>query len=248
MVLRRFRFETINAYHMSNNQENKVALILGGTGDIGSAIGDSFEKEGYIVCRHGRTRGDYTADLSQDGASKRLIDQVVSKHGRIDIVVNAISAPIVRESFEEKHWSDFCAHFDVQLRAAVETSLHVLPVMRKQNYGKIVHILTVYVQSAIASGFSDYITSKYALWGLTRSLAKEFGKYNITVNAVSPGFVDNNFNKASPQKVGELVAHTTPLRRLTTNNDVARVVLFLVSPDADFMTGQNIVVSGGADI
>jgi len=226
----------------------KVVLILGGTGDIGSAIADAFEKKGAIVCRHGSSRGKYAADLSKDAEAKRLIEKVIGNCGRIDVLVNSISAPLVRENIEKKTWKDFREHLNVQLKAAVETTQYVVPIMKEQKEGKIINILSTVVDTETPLGLSDYLTAKYALWGFTRSLAKELGKYTITVNAVSPGYIRNRLNRAVPEKLDDIIAHETPLGRLTTEKDIAGTVLFLASDAANFITGQNIVVDGGSSV
>lgn len=224
----------------------KVALILGGTGGIGSSIADAFESDGINVCRHGVSRGEYVADLSKDGEAKRLVESVVSEYGRIDILVNSISSPLKRESVEKKTWKDFEKHFNVQLKAVVETTRFIVPLMKEQNSGRIINILSTVVNSKTSAGLSDYTSLKYALWGLTKSFAKELGKYGITANAISPGFIRNSLNESAPTKLDEIIIHGTPLARLTTEEDIANTALFLASDKAGFITGQNIIVDGGS--
>jgi NAD(P)-dependent dehydrogenase (short-subunit alcohol dehydrogenase family) len=117
--------------------------------------------------------------------------------------------------------------------------------MKQQKKGRIINILTSYTIGSPPSSLSDYVTSKYAVLGLTKSLARELGKYNITVNAVSPGFIKNKFTKNIPEKFSEILISQTPLGRLTTTADIAKIVLFLCSDEADFITGENINLSGG---
>jgi len=191
------------------------------------------------VCRHGFNSGEYKADLSSSEDAKKLIEKILSEHKRIDIIVNSISAPVINQSFEKKTWGDFSKHLDLQLKSLVEITHHVLPKMKEQGGGKIINIGTVYVNGETPSGLSDYLTAKYALLGLTKSMAKEFGKYNITVNCVSPSFIKNNFTKQYPEKLSEIIIHQTPLGRLATEKDVAETVLFLASDVADFITGEN---------
>ena len=230
---------------MSKKTKNKkVILVLGATGDIGSCIADLLEECGMVVCRHGRT-GEYSADVKDENQTKKLVNQVINRFGKIDGVINVLSAPAKIGSFESKNWDDFLEQFNVQLKAAVAVTKLVVPYMKKQEKGRIINILTSYTIGLPPSGLSDYVTSKYAVLGLTKSLARELGKYNITVNAVSPGFIKNRFTKNVPEKLGELLISQTPLGRLTTADDVAKVVEFLCSDEADFITGENINLSGG---
>jgi len=224
--------------------KNKTVLILGGTGSIGTVIADTFEKEGARVYRHGLNKGEYKADVHK----REDVEQLIQKCGGIDVLVNAVSAPLTIVRFEKKEWSDFFNHLNTQLKAAVETSHLVIPFMREQNKGRIIHILTMSVDGKTPSHLSDYLTAKYALWGLTKALAKELGRYNITVNAVSPGFIENTFTQGFPSKLKEIAIHETPLGRLTTEQDVADVVLFLASDKGQFITGENIQVAGGSNL
>lgn len=227
-----------------NKLKDKVALVLGASGDVGSAVVDLLEVNGAIICRHGRS-GDYGADVRDTKQIKKLIDNVISRFGKIDVVVNSLSAPVRIGSFENKNWNDFLEQLNVQLKATVEVGRLVIPYMKKNNWGRIINILTSYTIGLPPSSLSDYVTSKYAMLGLTKALARELGKYNITVNAVSPGFIRNKFTKNVPEKFSEILISQTPLGRLTTAEDVAKVVGFLCSDAADFITGENINLSGG---
>ena len=227
-----------------NKLTNKVILVLGASGDMGSVVADLLEDNGATVCRHGRT-GDYSADVRDGDQTKRLVDVIINRFGRIDVVVNTLSAPVKIGSLESKKWDDFLEQFNVQLKAVVEVTKLVVPHMKKQKKGRIINILTSYTIGSPPPSLSDYVASKYAVLGLTKALARELGKYNITINAVSPGFIKNRFTKNIPEKLAAILISQTPLGRLTTANDVAKVVRFLCSDEADFITGENINLSGG---
>lgn len=228
-----------------NKSENKIALVLGASGGVGSAVADLLEVNEITVCRHSRSDGDYKADVRDESQIKILMDNVISNFGRIDIIVNALSAPVKVNSFQHKNWDVFLEQINVQLKAAVETSRLAVPHMKKQGWGRIINILTSYTISLPPPSLSDYVTSKYAMLGLTKSLARELGKDNITVNAVSPGFIKNNFTRDIPEKFSEIIISQTPIGRLAIASDVAKVVGFLCSDAADFITGENINLSGG---
>lgn len=227
-----------------NKLTNKVVLILGATGGIGSAVADLLEASGATVCRHGRS-GKYAADLKNDEDTNILVTKVLADYKRVDIMVNAVSHPVKINSFDKKTWSDFEDHFQVQLKGGFKVIQKLLPGMKVNKAGRIINILTSYTIGQPPSGLSDYITAKYALLGLTKSLAKELGRYNITVNAVSPSLIKSSFAGDVPEKLFDLVAAQTPLGRLATAEDVAGAVLFLASSEAAYITGQNIVVAGG---
>lgn len=225
--------------------QGKNVLVLGGTGDIGSAVAEAFQKEGARVCVHGSTRGTYQADVTNKEALQTCLQKVLTDVGTVDILVNAVSAQVENALFEKKTWDDFKHHLDVQLQAAVESIQTVLPGMKEKKCGRIVHILSTYVDGTVPARLSDYVSAKYALLGLTKALAKEVASFGITVNAVSPSFIKNEFTKKTPNIAAEMIAHTTPLKRLATEEDVAGAVLYLAHDNASFVTGTNIQVNGG---
>lgn len=230
---------------MEDVSHNRGVLVLGAGGGIGAAVADAFERSGYRVFRHGRQSGDHRADVRRSEETERLIRAARETLGRIDIVVNAIGAPVRLDRFEQKAWSDFAGHLDVQLKSAVESGRLVLPEMRESGFGRIIHIVTTFAQGRTPAGQADYLAAKYALLGFTKALAKEVGRFGITVNAVSPGFIKNNFTKDLPSKISEMIAYETPTGRLTTPQDVAAAVLFLASDESSQITGVNLDVSGG---
>ncbi len=226
--------------------KNKIIVVLGGTGHIGSAIASAFEKEGAKVCRHGRS-GKYKADLKNEKEVGVLAAKVLADYKRVDIMVNAASQPVEIKSFEKKIWSDFNGQLEVQLKGGLEVIRRLLPVMKASGSGRIINILTSYTVGQPPSRLTDYVAAKYAVLGLTKALAKELGRYGITVNAVSPSLIKNSFSGNVPEKLLDLIVAQTPLGRLATAEDVAGTVLFLASDEASFITGQNILLSGGLD-
>ncbi|MFA6536536.1 MAG: SDR family oxidoreductase [Candidatus Paceibacterota bacterium] len=222
--------------------KNKIAVVLGGTGSLGGAIAEALEKEGMVVIKHGRKAGEYSADLAKDGELLRLLGHVVSKFGRIDILVNSVSAPLTLSAFDKKTWDDFLNHLNIQLKSAVIASQFVLPEMAKRKFGKIVNIITSAVEGVPPSHMADYVTAKYALLGLTKALAKEHGRFGVTVSAVSPSLVKNDFTKTMPAKMIEILEAQSPSSRLVTPSDVAEAVLAQVKNFSQDVNGENIVV------
>ena len=225
--------------------KDKIVLILGGTGSVGSAISRAFTREGAVSCCHGRG-GEYAAELSKSAATKDLIDRVFNKYGGIDIIVNSVSHPALVGMFGKKTWRDFSDHLNVQLKSCIETTQLVLPYMKQKRWGRIINILSSTTIGQPPASLSDYVTAKYALLGLTKCLARELGKFGINVNAVSPSFIKNSFIRNVPEKLTEIMISQTPRGRLATPEDVAGAVLFLASDAADFITGENLIVSGGS--
>ena len=227
-----------------NTHNKKVILVLGGTGAIGSCIADMLEQQGDRVLRHGTT-GPYAYDVRAKQDAKHFVDRIVQECGRIDAVVNSLSSPLRIGVFEKKTWHDFLEQFEVQTKAVVEIEAQIIFYMKKQGKGKIVHIISSAVIGTPPTHTSDYVAAKYAMLGLTNVMAKELGRFHITVNAVSPGFINNKFNAEMPEKIAEIIAAQTPLQTLVTEKDVAHAVLFLLSDGADHITGEHINLSGG---
>jgi len=223
--------------------KDKVILILGGTGDIGSAIAKSLAQKGASVCSHG-FKGEYAADVRDEGELSRLITKIISQFNRLDVVINSLVTPIKIASLDKKTWQDFLDQFSVQLKAGVDLLKYVVPQMQKQQGGQIINILSSVVAGEPPQSYADYITLKYALLGFSKCLARELKAYNILVNCVSPDFVKTKLTQIFPEKVAEIIAFKNPTKRLTTPEDVARVVSDLIL-DTSKNTGRNIFIRGG---
>ena len=198
-------------------------------------------------------------DVTDEAAVERLVTSAREAFGRIDILVNAagVTGPIETPVWEIKA-DDFDQVIAVNLRGTFLPTKHVLPIMIKQRYGKIVNIsgtsgLRGYKYRAA------YSSSKWALRGFTRTVALEAGPYNINVNALHPGIVGGDRmdklcrEKAkkrgwTPERVYQEYVDEMALRRVTVSQDIADAVLFLVSDESSNMTGQSVTVDGGWDV
>ena len=161
----------------------------------------------------------------------------------MDVLVN--NAGITRDNLLLRmKEEDFDAVINVNLKSAFNCSKHAVAVMMKQRYGRIVNMSSI-VGIAGEAGQVNYSASKAGLIGITKSLAKEVASRNITVNAVAPGFVETEMTAAIPEKIREGMLAQIPLKRPAQPKDIAGVIAFLVSEDADYITGQVINVSGG---
>jgi 3-oxoacyl-[acyl-carrier protein] reductase len=118
--------------------------------------------------------------------------------------------------------------------------------MKTKKYGKIVNILTAYTNGKPPTGISDYIVGKYSLLGLAKSLAVEVGKDGITVNCISPSMTETPLISHLPEKLKEFSASQVPIGRLAKPSDIASLALFLCSKQSDYISGENIMVSGGS--
>lgn len=239
----------------------RVAIVTGGARHIGAAYARRLALEGAAVviadildgapvADEIRSRGGealaLSVDVSDEEATRRMAAEVVKAFGRIDILVNnaAIFINITRHPFYEitaEEWDRVSA---VNIKGPFLCAKAVFPQMKQQKSGKIINISSSTAYWGTPN-FLHYVASKAALIGMTRSLAREVGEFGICVNAIAPGLVEHEGQNA-PRALTELQLKERSIKRLQTPDDLMGTLIFLASPDSDFMTGQTIVVDGGS--
>jgi enoyl-[acyl-carrier protein] reductase III len=242
----------------------RVALITGSSRGIGRAIAMELAARGadivvnYLRKRtaaeeavagiqaQGRRAMAVKANVGDAAQIEAMFDRVRSEFGRCDILVGNVASGVVRPitQVEDKHW-DWT--LDINARSILRCARHAVPWMEAQGWGRIV-ALTSFGSTRVFSDYGVIGVSKAAVEALVRYLAVELAPKGIVVNAVSPGIVETDALRFFPIDVRETLdqaAARTPARRVTTPEDVARVVAFLCSDDAAMIVGQTIVVDGG---
>ena len=239
----------------------QLALVTGASRGIGQAIALKLGKSGAIVVGTATTAdgaatiGTYLAEAGIKGRGAALevreqaqvdalIAEIEKEYGvAVTILVN--NAGITRDNLamrmKDEEWD---AVIDTNLKAVFRLSKAVMRGMMKARHGRIINITSV-VGHAGNPGQANYCASKAGVSGMTRSLARELGSRNITVNCVAPGFIDTDMTKALDDKQKEGLVGNIPLGRLGTPADIAAAVLFLASPGAAYVTGSTIHVNGG---
>ena len=239
---------------------DQIALITGASRGIGRAIAEALGGEQATVIGTATSQGgadSITAALAAAGikgtgmvldvaSSESISDcikQVTANYGAADILVN--NAGITRDTLlmmmKDEQWNDI---LETNLSSVFRMSKAVIRPMMKKRSGRIINISSV-VGATGNAGQTNYAASKAGLVGFSKSLAREIGSRNITVNTVAPGFIDTDMTRELPEEQRQALAAQIPLGRLGSTEEVAATVVFLASPAAAYITGETIHVNGG---
>lgn len=238
----------------------KIALITGGATGIGRATALLFAQNGAKVTiadindKDGQTTANQAnglylhCDTSQPEQARAAVEQTAAGYGGLDILVNAAAHLYGMHNAADMPEAEWREVLNVTLDGVFYCSKYALPEMMKRGGGAIIHIASVEGMMG-AANHAAYVTGKSALFGLTRSMAIDFGKQNIRVNAISPGIIDSNRPDQQRLKQNPAIIKfwrdMTVLDRMGRPEEVAAAALFLASDDASYITGQNLAVDGG---
>jgi len=249
---------------MNNGKLNgKVALVTGGTSGIGKATAIEFGRAGAKVVLTGRREkegaqvvdeirklgGDAAfvrADVAKDADVKAMVDFTVGKYGRLDLAFNNAGVEWTGP-LDQATEAEYRRVFDINVWGVLNSMRHEIPVMLKNGGGAIVNNSSVAGHVGLGQ-VSVYIASKHAVEGLTKSVALEFAKQNIRINAVAPGVIATDMLDRFAGKESEMRDSLTsiiPVGRIGAGEEIAAAVLYLCSDDAKFTTGTSLVVDGG---
>ncbi len=244
---------------MNSPFEGQLALVTGASRGIGAAIALELAQRGLKVIGtattdegaarigaalsgHAGCRGA-TLDVNQGEAAQALVDTIAKEHGGLQVLVNnaGITRDMLAMRLKDEDWD---AVLDTNLKAVFRMSRAVMRIMMKQRYGRIINITSV-VGASGNPGQANYAAAKAGVAGMTRALARELGSRGITVNCVAPGFIETDMTASLPQEQQKALLGQIPLGHLGKPADIAHAVAFLASPQAGYVTGQELHVNGG---
>ncbi|WP_113905800.1 3-oxoacyl-ACP reductase FabG [Aliidiomarina celeris] len=238
----------------------QIAVVTGASRGIGRAIAEALVAKGAFVVGTATSEqgasaiSDYLGsagkglclNVTGEGAIDEFIAQVQNDHGAIDILVN--NAGITRDNLlmrmKDDEWNDV---INTNLTAVFKLCKAVMRGMMKKRNGRIVNIGSV-VGTTGNPGQANYCAAKAGLIGFTKSLAQEIASRGVTVNAVSPGFIDTDMTRSLTEDQKQRIFDTIPAARLGKPEEIAAAVAFLVSPGAAYVTGETIHVNGGMNM
>jgi len=245
-------------------KQNKSALITGASRGIGRAVALELASRGYDIIINFLTNKKLAEDLCQyiksnfkvraitlcanvgvESDVKEMIDEAVKEFGRIDVLVNNAGIQSL-EPFADKTVDKIEKTFNVNFIGPYLVTKYTAPIMLKNKYGKIINISSNDVYKGCSSDIFDYDASKASLSIFTRAMAEEFAPF-INVNTISPGWIKTDMLNDLPKEFLESEAQHIYKRRIGTPEDVAKLAAFLVSDDAEYIDGENIIIDGGME-
>lgn len=242
--------------------KQKIALVIGGSGGIGSEAVKSLAASGYDVCISYYSDAErakkvvanfprgavqaYELNLLDERSIKSTMRNIFAKRPLVDVVVFCPTLPVKHKPVQSIAWEDYERHFHLQVRGMFSIVQSFMKQIKAKHRTKFIALVTEYCIGKPPSGLSDYITAKYGLMGLMKTMAVELGKFGATFNMVSPGLTRTELLADIPPKFIEMAAEANPLKRIADPKDVAGVIAFLASGASDYLNGAHITVNGGS--
>ena len=244
--------------------KDRVVIVTGGGQGLGRTYAHNFAAQGAIpiiaelneengarvvqeIEQQGGRALAVQTDVSNEASTLAMAETILSAHGRIDCLINnaAVFSKITIAPFWELPVDEWQSAMDVNINGAFFCSRAVVPAMQEAHWGRIINVASTTVPTGRAN-YLHYITSKSAMIGMTRSMARELGDYNVTVHLFWPGAVETEIERPSVSGAQfQAIAQQQCIKRPATMDEYAGFMLFLCSDDAEYMTGQSMAANGG---
>jgi acetoacetyl-CoA reductase len=242
--------------------EKMDAIVTGGTGGIGSAISQRLTTDFKVIaCYFKQGRHEEAkkwqeeqkklgfdidivyGDIAQYSDCEKLVALIMERYGQIDVLVNnaGITKDCSLRKMTPQYWQEV---MDANLTSVFNMTRNVIPMMIDRGYGRIINISSINGRKG-QFGQCNYSSSKAALFGFTKSLALEVASKGITVNTISPGYIETPMLAAVKEEVLKSIIASIPVGRLGYPKEIANAIAFLASPDSGFITGANLDINGG---
>lgn len=240
---------------------NKILFIVGASSDFGRELIIRYSNEYDVILAHYNKSKEeleklqntigpklhlIQADLLDETSTNEMLFLIRERYGIPTHIVHLPADKVEYSKLPKTNWDQIQKAVDLQVKSAYNILQNIIPEMAKQKYGRVVFILTSYTCDNYPPKYMlPYVTSKYMLLGMMKALAADYADKNITINAVSPSMTQTKFLQDIPKFITEQTAASHPLKRLAQVDDVVPMIQFLLSDDAGYITGQNILISGG---
>ncbi len=231
----------------------KTILIVGSSGGLGTALTEYFRKQDCQLILHYFTNQPsvkedentllISANITHENEVEKMMETIRNRFGKLDVVVNNAGVSISEISWKANlsNWDKTIA---VNLTGPFLVSKHALPLMRSNNWGRIIYISSIVAQTGFA-GTTAYAASKAGLLGLTKSLAKEVASNEITVNAIALGYFNVGMIEDVPDLIKENIVESIPKQALGDPRQLFETIQFILSENSEYLTGQTINLNGG---
>jgi 3-oxoacyl-[acyl-carrier protein] reductase len=243
-------------------KRRKVALVMGGTGDIGQEVALGLARDDFsVVIQYRNNRKVATslkrkieknggecyivwADMMEERSLEEMVGEVVEQFGGFNLVVYCVGSPIPQVTYDNLEWNDFENQLNIIIKGPFNLCKKSVPFMIEGGGSGFIFVNSIISEQPFPE-WTHYITAKSALTGMMRALAVELAPKGIRVNQVSPGMADTSFLAEVPEKAQLLIKAKTPLKRLASASDIANAICYLASSDSGFVTGETLRVNGG---
>ena len=237
--------------------EKKVLLVTGASSDLGSALIKKVAPDFDVILAHYRNSVSVIEELQTQFKDKIIpvssdfsdledtyafVDKIESLGLYPTHIVHLPADRLRNSHFHKAEWESFQKELDISLRSAVIILKHFIKYMAKNRYGKIVIMLSSVVRDAPPNNMCDYVTVKYSLLGLMKSLSVEYASKGISVNAVSPDMIETKFVSEIPELIRQMNAQNSPTGKNLEVSDVVPTIEYLLSKESDSLTGQNFFI------